>query len=125
MIETLVGNKMNVQLRQDIERQIIRSAAIALICEGYEIAVHDGERIAQPRTRKVGEIMQAIQTVDEESLLVYQCENQKLDEWKQVGFVLLVYGNDGWDVLADHSVHLEQILKPAFQHADKLEDMYS
>ena len=45
----------------------------------------------------------------------------------KVGAVKLVYGNDGWDVIADHSISYEvhEILEPAFDLATKYERVFA
>lgn len=63
--------------------------------------------------------MSGLFATDEEALLYYQ-------NGKQVGSVLLVYGNDdGCDVIADYSLKLDPVLQGAITVSDALTCKYS
>jgi hypothetical protein len=47
-------------------------------------------------------------SVDEETLCVYKKQNNEINPFEAIGSVFFVYGNDGWDVIADYSVSLEE-----------------
>lgn len=105
---------MNITLRQSIEKQIVQAAVEGLIAAGYRVAVFDGEEIAQTPTTNTTEIMQALFACDTEWLHVHD------EVGKHIGWVALVYGNDGWDVIQDHTVNLEPALEKAAALADQL-----
>lgn len=77
----------------DVARKIIR----AFLDEGYELAYHDGEALAVPRTRNFDALNQALQATDEERLIVYR--------ERRVGAVLFVGDYDGVpdEVVCDHT----------------------
>lgn len=107
---------MNVQERQRIERRIATAAAKGLIADGYRVAVFDGEEIVLPATDDVSAVLAAMFSTDEDHFFVYPDEGGQ-----RVGWVQFVYGNDGWDVIADHTTNLESSLQAATELADELE----
>ena len=114
-------NKVSVEVhaRILIERAIVRKAVTDLIAAGAQVALHDGEDWAVKKTTNVGEIMAGIMSVDEESLWVYGPAPARSR------VIELVYGNDGWDVISDHSGSLTELLAGASKLADELEEALS
>ena len=107
---------MNTENRQKIEKEIAQAAASGLINAGFKVAVFDGEEITLKPTTHVESILEAMFTSDEDYMFVHSS-----DTGERVGFVRFIYGNDGWDVINDYSVCLEQ----ALAQADKLAESYS
>jgi len=87
---------MNVETRQMIEREIIAALAQAAISRGYSVAIDNGEEL-KPRTKSLEVVMGQVMETDTETMVAYN------DELTAMGWFDLVYGNDGWDVVADHS----------------------
>ena len=88
-----------------IERSVIRKTIRDILAshgETYSISVYDGEQIAISKSRDIDLIMDNIGQCDEEWLHVFAGE-------RKLGYVYLVYGNDGWDVLADSSANAELV----------------
>lgn len=112
---------MNVETRQRIERRIATAAAKGLVAAGYKIAVHDGEEIALKKTDDVRAILAAMFSTDEDRFYVYQWSGVADAGWERAGWVRFIYGNDGWDVIADHTTNLESALQAANELADELE----
>lgn len=108
---------MNIETRHSIEKQIAIAAAQGLIDAGYSVAVYDGEEIAQEDTTDINKIKDALFATDEDHLMAYKDGSLR-------GSVSLIYGNDGWDVMADYSTSLEPALLAANELADKLEKQY-
>lgn len=83
-----------------IEQVIIHALVGVILTHGYKITVDFGDGVnaaVQPvDSDDFSEIWLALQTVDEETLCV-------MKNGKRVGDILLVYGNDGYDVIADYS----------------------
>ena len=107
-----------VHERQKIERQIIYRLVDELLEGGYELRLHDGENWATPKTTNAIQVKNAFMSVDEETLYVY---NKNTDTRY---FVFLVYGNDGWDVINDHSVALDDHIRETVKLAEKLEEQH-
>lgn len=110
---------MNIETRQRIERQIVEKAARCLIAAGYSVEVFDGEETAQAATTDMKLIKAALYSTDEDYLRAIDATG------KRVGWVRMIYGNDGWDVMADNTTNLEDVLKDATALADKLEEQYA
>lgn len=103
-------------LRQLIERAIIRQAVQSILAAAdgaYTISVFDGEAYPVKRSRDLRAIMDEIMACDEETLIV----RNSVDASK-VGSIFLVYGNDGWDVIADHTA--SECISGLLAEADRL-----
>ncbi|EJG5711709.1 hypothetical protein NAE02_002514 [Salmonella enterica] len=107
---------MKVELRQMIERAIAREAIKGLLADDFKISVFDGEQTTLKDSTDAAAIEAAMFTTDEDQLHV---AHQHVDE---KGWVLFIYGNDGHDVIADHTTNLEMSLKGATELADKIAD---
>lgn len=109
---------MNVEKRQRVERRIAREAIKGLLAEGYKISVFDGEETVLTKSVDPAAIEKAMFSTDEDQFHVERDGGDK----PETGWVLFVYGNDGWDVIADNTVNLEPALKGATELADKIAD---
>ena len=115
----LTGHTGSIKARQRIEQTIALVTAQALLDTGYSLGVNDGEETTIHHSRDIAAIQKALFTTDEDWLLVYkheaghiysdadgaQHEDNRADYW-----VRFVYGNDGWDVISDYTVHLEPVI---------------
>lgn len=110
----------SVIARQLVERAIIRQAVTDILAAGYTIRVHDGEEWATRRLDNMEAIMDGLMSTDEEMLAVYYMDEG--GDWKRIGSVSLIYGNDGHDVIADYSVILGDVLAGANALADGLSE---
>lgn len=84
-----------------MERHIVRhfvKVVLAQALEPLSITIFDGECTVLSRSRNVADIMANIGACDEETLIVRVGSEPSAPK---VGTVYLVYGNDGWDVMAD------------------------
>lgn len=98
-----------VQKRRAVEKRIVMSAINELLGHGFYLSVFDGEEHSKP-TRDKQAIVDAIMNTDEDYLNVYQpmptITNQQ--GIMHLGWIRFVYGNCGWDVLADNTLNIEQ-----------------
>lgn len=108
--------------RQEIEREIVGIVVADAIAAGYAVRLFDGESWAGPRTEKADEIMTQIQATDEERLYVYTFDQGAKPV--RLGSIFFVYGNDGYDVINDHTASpaIEAILTRANARAEELEE---
>jgi hypothetical protein len=91
---------IRVARRIEIERAIVeRLVSDALFFHGYTVSYSDGEALTVERSRDIGPIMAQLHRHPEESLTFHDADGHR------VGAVSLVYGNDGYDVIADHTVN--------------------
>ena len=106
---------LSLEERKAVEKRIASAVIRSGLNAGYAITVNDGEGMPVKRSADHDEILAAMFSVDEEHL-----EFSK--DGKRVGWVFFVYGNDGWDVICDHTVNLSDILDDANRIADEVAD---
>lgn len=112
--------------RSLMERAIIRRAVQALLAHrtnaqpSYVLTVHDGGSEVISRSRDADAIMGAIMATDEDVLWVrrYGAHGNE-----RVGFLALIYGNDGWDVISDHTVALADVLQDTNDFAEAVAEV--
>ena len=103
---------MNVEFRLKIERAIVSKVIDAAFEKGFNVWIDNGgndDEIIYCETPK--EAKAQIMQTDEEYIHLY-----KIEDGKKVGhaWVWCVYGNDGFDVIADHSTSevMKEIMDP-------------
>ena len=107
---------MNIETRKRIERAIVDKIIRSALEAGYWVSVWNGgdePEIAKATDHR--QIIDAMFATDEETLVLHTPGG------KRAGMIYLVYGNDGYDVIADYSVALEEFLQPALELADQYE----
>ena len=97
----LTGNSAAVKARQRVEQTIALTAAQVLLDAGFSLGVNDGEEITIHHSRNIEDIKDALFTTDEDYLYVYRAKGDRKDT-RPDGWVRLVYGNDGWDVISGY-----------------------
>lgn len=100
---------------QEAERQIARQIIDDGIAAGYTIDVDDGGAIVLKRSVDPEAILAAMFSTDGDKLIFNDGDRRK-------GSVWFVYGNSGWDVVADYSLSLEHIMANADKLSDELEN---
>lgn len=103
-----------------IERAIIRRTAAYLIERGHALRVHNGEEylIGKAGSTDINQIMGLIMQTDEDRLQVLG--RAGTDDPTSLGSIVLIYGNDGWDVMADCSVVLANVLEEQYDFAEAI-----
>jgi hypothetical protein len=96
---------MNSQLRLEkriaVEKRIARKVVDVLLAAGFALSLNNGgDEYEIKNSTDASAIKAAMFATDEERLYAMQCD-------RCVGWVYFVYGNDGWDVICDHTVNLE------------------
>lgn len=104
---------MTPKQRREIEKKIIAKAIDDILAANFTITVHDGEEKVLIRSTKREKILSHMFSTDMETLLVIR-------GGEQFGWLQLVYGNDGHDVIHDYTTNLEALLAGASQLADEL-----
>lgn len=107
------GGIMNIEQRREIERDIVRRVVEDAIITGHTVQT----AIDGSHHETVESTMGAMFSVDTEKLYIYE-----LCSPSPVGWVIFVYGNSGWDVIADYAdnPHMRDLLAGAFALADHL-----
>jgi hypothetical protein len=108
-------------MRQYVERQVIGAFLDSALQAGHDISVNDGEEVTLWNSKDKAAIMGALMTTDMDRLYL-GARRGPLDEVLGVrGEVVLVYGNDGYDVISDYHTNLE----PLMAAADRVSDYWS
>lgn len=118
---------MSTAIRQEVERKIITSFVQSALAKGYQLAVSlergydTDEMLLGSRNRK--EIVNAAMAGDDAHIFVQEADGPIVEDGKvvSIGWVYVVLGNDGYDVISDYTVNLE----PLMQGANRLADKYS
>ena len=123
---------MNLQNRINIERKIVSRIVKDALAKGYTVSVYDGEEYALKYGTAYKKIMDACFSTDIDTL-VFHLKNDAIaedsplkDKFFRIGFVQLVYGNCGYDVISDYTYTpaMEDLLSCADRLADRLEETY-
>lgn len=91
------------------EIRIVKRTVDALIKAGYWLNVDNGgdtEELDEP-TQDREALHKVLGETDDERIMVYRAVDGPLCAW-----VLLVYGNDGWDVISDYTTNIDPIIEP-------------
>jgi len=116
---------MSTAIRQRIEREIVTSFVQSALAKGYRLAVslergYDlDEMLLGSRDR--AKIINAAFEGDEAHIFVQPAEGPMTEDGRvvSVGWVYVVLGNDGWDVISDYSTRLEPLMKGANRLSEK------
>ena len=97
-----------------IEKKIVGLILNSAYSSGYTCRLYDGESWVTDKNATIKEIMYYLMTTDEETLVIYD------ESGKRVGSIFLVYGNNGYDVITDHTDNIEinDILSEVFTWID-------
>lgn len=121
---------MNASLaaRLGMERVIRERVVADLIAAGYALNVDNGDNNGEDYelpapSKDPAAVLAAMNQTDDERLYVWTdapAENPE-DDHKPMGWVLFVYGNDGYDVVSDYTTNLETALKGSNDLADAID----
>lgn len=98
-----------IQKRIRLEWRIIRRVVLAAIADGcsYSLSyMEDDEDMPIVDSVSIANLRDCIHACDEERIYFKK-------DGKSAGWIYLVYGNDGWDVIADNSLKAEKYVKAA------------
>jgi hypothetical protein len=97
--------------RRTIETDIVTRTVDALLAAGYILRERE---VRLPQSRQ--DLLDTCFDVDDAVVCTHHTETGKNS------FVRFVFGNDGYDVIADYGVSLEDILAPINAYADTIAD---
>lgn len=119
---------ITTKVRIEIEKRIAKKLVADLLAAGFVLSVSieainsiDPEDHEIWRSKDEAAIVQAMFAGDEDWIKVYYADNNPEDEDLPMGWVRLVYGNDGWDVISDYTTNLEKYMQGASALADAIE----
>ena len=102
--------------RVEAEKKIAAAVVDGLLAAGYLVEVNDGEGTVVAATKDREVLVGGLHTTDEDLLTAYRLTFT--DELKRVGWVQVIYGNSGWDVVCDNSSILDPCLTSAHEIAN-------
>ena len=112
---------ISVERRQAIEKRIASRIVKDALAMDYTVSVWEGGDWAIKRSGSYKAIMASLMSTDEDTLVF-----RKVGEptGPAAGKVFLVYGNDGYDVICDHSDNeaIKSIIAGAEALAGKIEE---
>jgi hypothetical protein len=97
MSNATVPEPITDKRRLSMERRVALTLVRDVLAAGHSISVYDGGDFAALRCRDKRRIMASLASTDEDTLFIRDAAGNNL------GVVTLVYGNDGWDVISDHT----------------------
>lgn len=121
---------MNLQQRIEVERQITAALCQSILDNGFVLEVDNGDY--STNCNNAESALEAAFATDESWIYAREGNlgwafGSPVDELNIVATFFMVYGNDGYDCLADHSVndHTTKILETVEQLIEQLEELYA
>ena len=106
---------MSIKMRQEVERKIITAFVTQALAAGYRLAVsldrgYDTDEMLLGST-DVEKIVDEAMAGDEAHIFVQPGEGPTVVKGSVVskGWVFVVLGNDGWDVISDYTTNLDKL----------------
>lgn len=111
-----------------MEYKIVNKLVTDILRKGFRIGIsfergYDiGDMLLGERDKT--KILETIFAGDDCHLFVQPATGPVVQDGRviSIGWVYLVYGNDGWDVISDYTTNLERLLRGANKLSDKLEE---
>lgn len=109
-----------MKIIESMERQVVKALVTEAFKRGFTKIIidnggDDGEQITCTDTK---EVMASIRQTDEEHMFFVHPDSPKMS------LVFLVYGNDGYDVIADNSSSLNEMIDTIQPLIDTLEAQF-
>lgn len=121
---------MSVKMRQEVERKIVGAFIDSCLKTGYRLAVslergYDTDEMLLGSTDKK-KIMEEAFAGDECHIFVQPADGPTVQDGSvvSIGWVYCVMGNDGYDVISDHTTNIEEKYH-LLDKANKLIEKYS
>jgi hypothetical protein len=110
--ELIKNHDVSVRPRALMEAVMCRKLIELANAAGYTIEIdeYEGEK-----TPDDDSILKACFNLDEIHMIFHK-------DGQRIGWVFLVMGNSGYDLISDYTTNLEEFLKPAMELGDKLEN---
>lgn len=106
----------------EIEKSIIEKLLLTIIGADYVVSVFDGEEYAIKYATEVSMILREMASTEMDTVFIH---SHKGEDGKRrfIGTVTLVYGNEPWVVIADHTADdkTEALVAPATALANEYE----
>lgn len=102
----LTNHDPSVRTRALLELEVVHGIIDAAAKRGFHFRV-EGEKL----TTSPEELIWQLFDLDDATLLVFD------EGSKEIGWISLVFGNDGYDLISDYSTNLESFLAPVNEMA--------
>lgn len=115
-----------VYARIMLERRVIGKLVDEARAKGYKLRVHNGEDwVNNGPVRSKKSVMDAIMQTDEDYLTIYEGKRTSIGTYVDIGRVVLIYGNSGWDVISDYSYQendkrMQELMEPVDKFIDTI-----
>lgn len=114
---------MSHKLIRELEKRIAMQAFEDAVAAGYVMTVYDEDEGEEgDYITTAAQAWEEADQYDEARIYFYRKpEGEEVGPWVQVGWMFLVFGNDGYDVISDYSANqaTEDLLKKANDLADQ------
>lgn len=115
-------------MRRMVEAEILRKFVDDALASGYRLSVslergYDIDEMLLGSTDRE-RIIAAAQDGDDCHIFVHEgtCDVLVGGQIDSIGWVYLVFGNDGWDLVSDYTTNMEELLKGALAVSEKYAD---
>lgn len=108
--------------RQAAEWAVVSAFVRTALKAGHTLGVYDGEEVVLKHSSSYKAVMAAIMSTDDDYIFVYPVG---ATSGPRMGWVRLIYGNDGPDVISDYTTNLEHLMAKANEVSDRLYDKAS
>jgi hypothetical protein len=98
---------MQTEFRIKVERYIVTKVVDAAIAAGYKLTVDEHTEEGFMERDK---LLALLFDLDEARLLLFMPTAQTVNDLVH-GWVIFVFGNDGWDVISDYTTGIELFLQ--------------
>ena len=88
---------MNLKQRIAFERRIVRMVVRQAIDNGLSVTVCDGDDCPVVKSLDFSNIMASVMATDSDTMVLWDAHGDIF------GMIWFVYGNDGYDVISDHT----------------------
>jgi hypothetical protein len=119
----------NIKLRIELEKRIVGAFVRAALKAGYRLAVsldkgYDVDEMLLGST-DIERIMEEAFAGDEAHIFIQPAEGPTVENGRVVslGWVYIVLGNDGWDVISDYTVN--PLTEELLTESNKIADSYA
>lgn len=100
---------------KQLEHQVIGKLLDDALAAGLDVDVNDGAETTLRHSKDKAAILLAMFTTDEDWLTFWDGPNPR-------GWVRLIYGNDGWDVINDYVTSLAGLMEGTNALVERLAD---
>lgn len=115
--QIIMKHSKSVRPRARMELKIVNQIIASASEAGYTIRVYiDRNALEEYQQPGSYDVRSAIFDLDDATLTFHGPDGER------TGWVYLVMGNDGYDVVSDYSTNLETFLRPATALAERLEN---